>query len=78
MKPSEINPLFDDSEVTEEQIKRARRLIAKLELKDAAKDYHANMRNIDYTVPSDSGYRKRQSELGTRIIELVLELFPEE
>ncbi len=77
MKPSDLYPLFDDSELTEEEIKRARRIVAKVELRKAARDYHLNMRNIDYTVPSDSGYRKRQDELATRILELVLELFPE-
>ena len=76
-KPSDINLLFSDEKLSKAEIARARRIVARVELEEAAQDYHANMRNIDYTVPSDSGYRKRRDELATRILELVLELFPE-
>ena len=70
MRPSELNPLFDDSEPTEEQIKRARRLIAKLELKEQVRLYRS--------LKQLGGEQWALDDTQKKIVALVLELFPEE
>jgi hypothetical protein len=47
MKPSDLNPLFSDEDASDEEIARARKLIASVELKEAAKQRHFFTKQID-------------------------------
>lgn len=75
MKPSDLSPLFSDEDATPEEIARARRTVAKVELQEAVKEYRTSLRELDYKA-SSSAY-EINVQLRMRIIELVLELFPD-
>lgn len=77
-KPSDLSPLFSDEDASPEEIARARRIVAREELREAVKEYRRWEREIDYTTPSDSPVWELRTSWGKRIVALVLELFPEE
>lgn len=76
MKPSDLSPLFSDEEVSPQEIKRARRLIARIELEEKAKELHGLLAKRDYK-DSDS-VLPRIAVINHEIVTLVLELFPNE
>ena len=80
MKPSELNPLFSDEEITPEEIARARRIVAYHELKEAAAEYRKLM-NIWRSMRSGSqewGQEwQKVNDCERKIAALALELFPE-
>jgi hypothetical protein len=67
-----------DAELSPEEIARARKIVAREELKEIVPKYRKALRQIDYTVPSNSPYRKQVAEYEDKIIALVLELIPED
>lgn len=77
MKPSDLGPLFSDGEPTPEQIARARKLIARLELKDAAKQRHYFTKQLDGRGDESQLYATI-ALVDKKIVALVLELFPDE
>jgi hypothetical protein len=78
MKPSDLSPLFSDEDASPEEIARARKIVAREELKGLVKEYRRLARDIDYTTPSDSSIWKLWKDCRDPIIANVLELIPEE
>lgn len=73
------NPLFDDSEATEAEIKRARRLIARVELEESAKARHKMYKDMQSKDEQHAADVWRSIHLlDMRIVRLVLEVFPDE
>jgi hypothetical protein len=77
-KPSDLSPLFSDEDATPQEIAKARRLVAAAELQKATQEYHRLQYDIDYTTMASSPVWKELKKLEKRIVELALELFPDE
>jgi hypothetical protein len=78
MKPSDLNPLFSDEDATPQEIARAKRIVASLQLKEIA----AERRRLQDRLDRTEGFAytqawKRIEEIDKEIIALVMELFPE-
>lgn len=77
MKPNDLNPLFSDEELTPQEIARARRIVAWVEMPEAIKELRRLERDIGYTTPSSSPIWALRDECRKRIVALAMELFPE-
>jgi hypothetical protein len=79
MKPSDLNPLFSDEDATPQEIARAKRIVASLQLKEIVAERRRLQDNLDYKTEGFAYTQawKRIEEIDKEIIALVLELFPE-
>jgi hypothetical protein len=75
-KPSDFSPLFSDEELSPEEIKRARQIVAWVELKEKAQERHRLGMQLDYK--ADGALYKELGKLDKEIVVLALELFPKE
>lgn len=74
-----MSDLIDyDAELSPEEIKRARRIVAWEELKEAVKEYRKAKHAFKFEMQFSSPEYRKLSKCKERVIALSLELFPEE
>lgn len=67
-----------DAELSPEEIKRARRIVAWEELKEGVKEYRKAKRAFKFEMQFDTPEGRKVRECRERLIALSLELFPED
>jgi hypothetical protein len=78
-KPSDLSPLFSDEDATPEEIARARRIVATVELRDLVKQRRKIVPDVYKTEWDTKGYDWEEvKQIESKIIQLVLILVREE